>query len=412
MSSLFARGRFSGLFTDRTWNVELPALHYFFGAAYFILAVLVNYDDPEGIQHVYDFWVFYRAGTLSHTAPEQVYNLHYFMYTFVGTDVSKPYGYINPPPFLLFLYPLGYLPMREAIMAWSVFNLALTIVIFRQVLRIIDVTGLQAYRNVCKSLVFGTFAWAHTIFMGQTAIVVACGMAGFILAYAERKETRAMLWLSLVACVKPHIAVPIFAFLAGRGQWRMLMMCAAGVAAQFALTALVMGMGPITAFIETIINPSSVTAGSILHFRYMVNLRGIVTDLFFAQYQLIGQISVIIYGAFVLLAFLAGFSKRLRDWQQQRLLLGTLIFASMFFSPWMHTHDSYVLLPVMIYMLGEVITLNGRHWIKVPYLILFVSLSGRDLAIYATRAMFITMFAILGVCLWRTHKQQRTASLS
>lgn len=408
MSGLFTKGKFSGLFTERTWNVELPAVHYLLATGFFLLALAVNYLDPEGLKHVYDFWVFYRAATLSHTMPDQVYNLHYFMYTFEGTDIRLPYGYINPPTYLLWLYPLGYLPMLEAIMAWSFFNLALTIVIFCNVRRLMDVVDLATYRNVCLSLVFGTFAWAHTVLMGQSAIVVALAMSGFILAYAQCKDRNAMLWLSVVACVKPHIAVPILAFLAGRAQWRMLLTFALGCAAQFALVAFVMGFGPINAFIETIINPSSVTAGTVIHFRYMVNLRGIVSDFFFSHWQLIGKISVVVYMAVVLMAFVAGYNKWFRQWPQQKLLLGTVIFAGMFCSPWMHTHDSYVLIPIMVYMLKEVLSLSGRHWIKAPYLILFVAFGGKDAAIYATRVMFLVMFTILGSCLWRSHKQQHT----
>jgi len=175
-----------------------------------------------------DFLAFWSAARLTvGGAQDRVYDLAASGAIQAELGRTQVFAFVNPPPFLLLIYPLGYLSYAAAWVVWITVTYGLWLI---------------AARRLDRQL-----GWAIAAFPGalvaawhaQTGLLTGALM----LAASLLLPRRPMLAGLCIGClvIKPHLAVlyPV-ALIAGR-QWRALLSAALGASLSFALVALLLG---------------------------------------------------------------------------------------------------------------------------------------------------------------------------
>ena len=166
-----------------------------------------------------DFLAFWGAAKLTVAGtPELAYNLAAETAVQATTGITGMFAYVNPPPFLLVIAPLGLLPYAAAWVAWSLAGWAVWLLVARRILP-------QA------TLAIAAFpgAWLAASH-AQNGFLTGALLIGGVLALKRSQALSGALFGLLI--VKPHLAllVPLW-LLAGR-KWTAL---AAGAASALAL---------------------------------------------------------------------------------------------------------------------------------------------------------------------------------
>ena len=190
-----------------------------------------------------DFLVFYNAAVMTLTGSASAVWDH----STFATNLLNIYGekinqlnFFNPPVALLMWAPFGLLHHIHALWLWTALPLiALGWLIFR-----------LTYSWLATGLTLIAPLTAYTAGAGQTGIVYAVLMAGFMLAH-ERHPTKAGGIVAMVA-IKPHLALAMpFCLLIDR-NWRALTAMVATVTILSAAISLVFGFGIWISFFEGI----------------------------------------------------------------------------------------------------------------------------------------------------------------
>ena len=185
-----------------------------------------------------DFLAFWSAARLAvGGAADRVYDLASTGAIQAGLGRSEVFAFVNPPPFLLFVYPLGYLGYAAAWMVWIAATYAL---------------WLTAACRLDRRL-----GWAIAAFPGamvaawhaQTGLLTGALMlaAGLLL---PRRPVLAGLCIGCLV-IKPHLAVlyPV-ALLAGR-HWGALLSAACAALLSFVVAGLVFGWNTVQSYPES-----------------------------------------------------------------------------------------------------------------------------------------------------------------
>jgi alpha-1,2-mannosyltransferase len=122
---------------------------------------------------------------------------------------------LNPPHLVWLLAPLGYLPARPALFAWTALGLLALLFITRRTLRAAPL--LERQRVI--AFVLALSATGVTLQTGQISFLLAWPMALSWLAMREGREARAGAYLGLCAAAKPFLLVFVLGWLLGR-RWR------------------------------------------------------------------------------------------------------------------------------------------------------------------------------------------------
>ncbi len=190
-----------------------------------------------------DFLVFYNAAvmTLNGTA-SAVWNHSVFeanLLKIYGQNINQLH-FFNPPVALLMWAPFGFLHHSHALWLWT----ALPLIVLGWLIFRLTNSWLATGLTLIAPLT------AYTAGAGQTGIVYAALMAGFMLT-CERHPARTGGIAALVA-IKPHLALAMpFCLLIDR-NWRALTAMAATAIMLSAVVSLVFGFGIWISFIEGI----------------------------------------------------------------------------------------------------------------------------------------------------------------
>jgi hypothetical protein len=162
----------------------------------------------------------------------------------VEEEASAPgidYEYFfNPPPFLLIMAPLAWLPYLVSFVVFEGATLALWLVLGTRV------AGGGRTATWCL-LAVPSLWWV--LGLGQNSFLSASLMAGGLLALPRRK------WLAGAAfgllCYKPHLGLMIPVALAAGGEWVAILSAAVTVAVALAATTALFGVRIWRAYLET-----------------------------------------------------------------------------------------------------------------------------------------------------------------
>src|SRR5262249_33546372 len=149
-----------------------------------------------------------------------------------GEDISDRYAYPNPPMMAVFLMPLaklGQLHPLAAALSWFYLKVALTLLVFRWVFRLVADAGRP----------FPAWAKALTVLLsirpvvgdlqhGNVNLFVLFLIAVALVCFSRKRDFAAGLLLALaVACkLTPVLFIPYFLW---KRAWRCLAGCAAGL---------------------------------------------------------------------------------------------------------------------------------------------------------------------------------------
>ena len=178
-----------------------------------------------------DFLAFWGAARLTVAGtPQLVYDLAAETAAQATTGIGNMIAYVNPPPFLLVIAPLGLLPYAVAWVVWSLTGWAVWLLVARRILP-------QA------TLAIAAFPGAYLAAShAQNGFLTGALLIGGVLTLRRSQALSGALFGALI--VKPHLAllVPLW-LLAGR-KWSAL---AAGAASALGLSLLsVAAFGPAT----------------------------------------------------------------------------------------------------------------------------------------------------------------------
>lgn len=103
-------------------------------------------------------------------------------------------------------------------------------------------------------------------------------------------------------------------------------------------------------------------------FSEMVNLRGVLSSAFSQEnWKYISKISLVLYSALLVSAFYLG-----RYITRRQIDLGNMfplaVITALYFSPWFHIQDYYLLLPVVVLITPDLVRMEKTGWLLVPYM--------------------------------------------
>ena len=176
-----------------------------------------------------DFLAFWGAAKLTVAGtPQLAYDLAAETAVQATTGISGMFAYVNPPPFLLAIAPLGLLPYAVAWVVWSLAGWAIWLLVARRILP-------QA------TLAIAAFpgAWLAASH-AQNGFLTGALLIGGVLALKRSQALSGALFGLLI--VKPHLAllVPLW-LLAGR-KWTAIWTAAASALALSLLSLAVFGL--------------------------------------------------------------------------------------------------------------------------------------------------------------------------
>jgi Glycosyltransferase family 87 len=191
--------------------------------------------------HYNDFGKFYYAVVQARQG-QSLYAPNVATLIPLSKTVSRQFWDLNPPHFHLLVWPLAYLPVRQAYIAWTAFNVALAGVSLAAVRAELSLRFSRRTYFVSALVLLAaapTVAWFVT---GQlTGILAALGTWIWI-ELRRQRWGRAGIAVGLACGLKPFLA-PLIVYLALRRHWTAVAAATAATCVCFAAGVLVFGLG-------------------------------------------------------------------------------------------------------------------------------------------------------------------------
>ncbi len=291
-----------------------------------VLAMASNAVDPRNM----DFISFWAAGKLSLAGnPLAAYDIvaHRQVELTVGRfNELMPFPY--PPPFLLFVTPLGLLPYGASAIAWLVGTFALYVMAARQ-----------------HSPSAGRLAAAFPPVLVNGMIGQNGLFTGAIFIFGMRLLERRPVWAGLLlGCliIKPQLAtlVPL-AFVAG-GHWRAFFGAAASSLGLLLIALLIFGSDSYIAFAKLMPLYASIASDGLVGWHKMASV--------YASMRLAGATAGIAWGGQIIIGGAAGWTVW-RVWRSDVEIgakSAVLAAATVLISPYIYLYDTvFLLLPFL-----------------------------------------------------------------
>jgi alpha-1,2-mannosyltransferase len=166
--------------------------------------------------------------------------------------IAEYHPYLNPPFFLLLLWPLAFLPHDVAVAVYYMAQLALWLwVLHRQEVRALWPRWAAHRYYLARSTLLGLPILLNTVLAGQTGWLLA-SIFLYGVAALKTNPTRAGIWLSFLL-IKPQIVLPVGVLLLFGRHWRALGTFAAIALALIALSTLIWGVGIWLTYSQTLL---------------------------------------------------------------------------------------------------------------------------------------------------------------
>ena len=301
-----------------------------------------------------DFLAFWGAAKLTVAGtPQLAYDLAAETATQAATGIRNMVAYVNPPPFLLAIAPLGLLPYAVAWVVWSLAGWAVWLLVARRILP-------QA------TLAIAAFPGAYLAAShAQNGFLTGALLIGGVLALRRSQVLSGALFGALI--IKPHLAllVPLW-LLAGR-KWTAL---AAGAVSAISLSLLslaVVGMKTFRAWPDSFAVSAAIMRDSdAVFWQRMGSVYSAVRLIGGNEAALIAQ-GIVTLGcaALVVLAW-----RRTRDPEATGALMLAAIALG---SPYLFAYDlAFLALPVF-WLVREGLARGFRPWERLGIVALYAS---------------------------------------
>lgn len=346
----FAAGRFLELRWLSGWRVSGYARVLLLAsviAAGFALLAAVGKDGS-------DFLAFWSAGKLVLAGePAAAYDLAATGAIQAGLGRAEVFAFVNPPPLLLALWPLGALPFPAAWAGWVI-------------------TTYLAWLAVSRPLA-GRQGWPMAAYPGallaathaQTGLLTSAVQAG-VARLLDRRPVLAGLCLGALV-IKPHLAV-LFPFaLAADRRWKAFVAAAAGVLLWLALAWALLGTETMLAYRKSwAVSHYLMTEDDAVFFLRQVTV--------YAQFRAWGL--PVLAAAAQGLATLAAVAATWRGWAGRSSPAGkiALLFAlTPLATPYLFTYDLPFLIVPTLWLVGEAARRPGHRFERLELLALYLA---------------------------------------
>jgi Glycosyltransferase family 87 len=180
-----------------------------------------------------DFLAFWGAGQLLRSGPPaRVYDLVAEHAAQMAAGTGQMVAYVNPPPYLFLVAPLGFLPYAAAWVVWALAGWALWFLVARRTLPDAGAAGTLAVLAFPAAYLAASHA--------QNGFITGAILIAAVLALRRSQALSGALFGLLV--IKPHLALLVPFWLAAGRKWTAIGTAAASAAALCLASLLVFGL--------------------------------------------------------------------------------------------------------------------------------------------------------------------------
>lgn len=310
-----------------------------------------------------DFLAFWGAARLTVAGtPQLAYDLAAETAAQATTGVANMVAYVNPPPFLLAIAPLGLLPYAVAWVVWSLAGWVIWLLVARRILP-------QA------TLAIAAFPGAYLAAShAQNGFLTGALLIGGVLALKRSQALSGALFGALI--IKPHLALLAPLWLLGGRKWGALFAGAASAIALSLLSLALFGADTWRAWPDSFaVSAQIMRGGDAVFWQRMGTVYSAVRLYGGPDTALLTQgLVTLACAALVVLAW-----RRTRDPEATGALM---LAATALGSPYLFAYDlAFLALPVF-WLVREGLARGFRPWERVPLLALyFAPLAARSAAL-------------------------------
>lgn len=298
----------------------------------------------------------------------------------VGYDFGGYFGWHYPPPFLLVAACLALFPYTAGLLVWMAASMPLYLATIR------SIAG-------SRLAILAALAWPVTLWntvVGQNGFLTAALLGGGLLMIGKRPVVAGLLIGLLTYKPQFGLLIPI-ALIAG-GHWKVFWSAALTAFGLAALSALVLGIGPWLAFVDsTGLTNSAVLVAGDASFSKLQSVFGYVRAIG-------GSVALAWTAQGVLVALLAGGIIWLwRSCEDFSLKAAALTTATLAASPYVYIYD-LVALAVPLAFLGR----SGFSAMELPVVVAAALLIGWGPADHIPTGL-VAVFLVLGLVIARAY---------
>ena len=340
-----------------------------------------------------DFLAFWGAARLTVAGtPALAYDLAAETAAQAQSGLSSVFAFVNPPPFLLAIAPLGWLGYPAALVAWVVAGWAIWLLVARRVLP-------QA------TLAIAAFpgAWLAASH-AQNGFLTGALLIGGVLALRRSQALSGALFGLLI--VKPHLALLVPLWLAAGRKWTAFAAAAASALTVSLVSVLVFGAETWRAYPQTFAVSEAIMARS--EDAFFLRMGTVYSGLryhFGSDLALAGQTLVTLLGA----ALVVLVWRRTRDTDAAGALM---LAATALGSPYLFAYDLAFLAMPVFWLVREGLQRGFRPYEKAALVAFyFAPLAARALALPLELNLTPLAAAFLTALVWtRSAPQAHVAS--
>lgn len=365
-----------------------------------------------------DFTAFYTGGALirdSHGS--QLYDLE--LQTTYQKEILQSNSFqdgvlpFNYPPYVAFLFlPLSYFPLKTAYYIWLLFQVILTVILIKQLIKISSFCEM----NERNYLIVSSLALPYvliTLLLGTFSLLMLIAVIQFYFSYKSGHLITAGLWLSILALKPQILVIPIIIILSSK-KWNTVITSILIGLFLFTMTGLLLGWNIWIDFLERLSLSSTYFDEFGIYPGAMHNLKGLLTSIFGGyQANFINAISFIVFILMLLFVFLL-WSGNLDPYSPRFDLLYSLsISLGLLFSPHLNPQDSIILIaPMAIFLnIQNFLDINRRHYtifmLGIPLISWLSDFWIKD-SLYVRPTILITII----LCAWIYHSYYKTRKQS
>ncbi len=326
-------------------------------------------DDPG----YPDFIVYYSAGHMIREASRLLYDypayLHFYsMLRPIVYSVSFPwFGYLAPPPLAVFFLPFSYMSLQKAYVVWSLLNFIFCALLIRATVTLAQLMRMQDIRLFLGSCVLGVWVTSNVILKGQLSVMTCLFLTYFFIYVLRNKTVGCALCLAAMLQIKPPLFLPLFLYMAGCRQWRVIQLVILYSCVLIIVTLPFLGGPHVWLDYVQIVRQFSSSYGDLgKYYESMINISSVFWGILDGRHSalLINMGKALYLVACALSFLLAWIPNRKPD----VIPAAAAMLAGIFFSIYSPIHDALLLLPVCVVITAALRACNNARWMFLCYI--------------------------------------------
>ena len=368
-----------------------------------------------------DLLPYYGAAKFLHSMPSDLYRPAAYVdfYHTLRPDIkyiNNSMPYIAPPTLALLLMPLGWLSYEHAIITWSAVNVFLCFVLAGQLGALAKISHMPHLKLFFQSCVFGLTVTFYILQRCQMTLLICVLLSNFLLSVHRNKERGIIFWLALLLQIRPPLFLPIFFYIVGCRQWRMLISLIS-LSLLFTVVDMVVIDQHVWQDYSHLLHQFATDAhGDMPRNIYLMgNMAGWISNMTGSDRGNLFSLTVTSVYMFACIACFAWpwLAKKKLEINRMALIIPLGLFAS----PYLHLYDTILLLPISVIITSLLLRCGQVKWMWLCYIC--ASYAAGLSMLYSWEARML-MLLLCMICLylmmnekkWHTHETSDTWALS